>query len=122
MPFRFLGKNQDEESILREPLLNGSTSISRVESDKSKGEAAVTPFSKAGFFSLLPFSWMGPLIAEGNKKTLDLEGVPQLDTSNSVVGIFPAFRNKFQCDSGGSSGVTTLKLVKALISVSWAES
>ncbi|RVX14781.1 ABC transporter C family member 3 [Vitis vinifera] len=46
----------------------------------------------------------------------DLEGVPQLDTSNSVVGIFPAFRNKFQCDSGGSSGVTTLKLVKALIS------
>ena len=118
----FLGKNQDEESILREPLLNGSTSISRVESDKSKGEATVTPFSKAGFFSLLPFSWMGPLIAEGNKKTLDLEGVPQLDTSNSVVGIFPAFRNKFQCDSGGSSGVTTLKLVKALISVSWAES
>ncbi|RVW50167.1 ABC transporter C family member 3 [Vitis vinifera] len=87
----FLGKNQDEESILREPLLNGSTSISRVESDKSKGEATVTPFSKAGFFSLLPFSWMGPLIAE-------------------------AFRNKFQCDSGGSSGVTTLKLVKALIS------
>ena len=102
--------------------MNGSTSISRVESDKSKGEATVTPFSKAGFFSLLPFSWMGPLIAEGNKKTLDLEGVPQLDTSNSVVGIFPAFRNKFQCDSGGSSGVTTLKLVKALISVSWAES
>nr|CAN70764.1 hypothetical protein VITISV_025297 [Vitis vinifera] len=97
------GKNQDEESILREPLLNGSTSISRVESDKSKGEATVTPFSKAGFFSLLPFSWMGPLIAEGNKKTLDLEGVPQLDTSNSVVGIFPAFRNKFQCDSAGES-------------------
>ncbi|KAL6313814.1 hypothetical protein AAG906_010233 [Vitis piasezkii] len=117
----FLGKNQGEESILREPLLNGSTSISRVESDKSKGEAAVTPFSKAGFFSLLTFSWMGPLIAEGNKKTLDLEDVPQLDTSNSIVGVFPAFRNKLQCDSGGSSGVTTFKLVKALIFASWAE-
>ncbi|XP_034677988.1 ABC transporter C family member 3-like [Vitis riparia] len=117
----FLGKNQGEESILREPLLNGSTSISRVESDKSKGEAAVTPFSKAGFFSLLTFSWMGPLIAEGNKKTLDLEDVPQLDTSNSIVGVFPEFRNKLQCDSGGSSGVTTFKLVKALIFASWAE-
>ncbi|XP_034678524.1 ABC transporter C family member 3-like [Vitis riparia] len=117
----FLGKNQGEESILREPLLNGSTSISRVESNKSKGEATVTPFSKAGFFSLLTFSWIGPLIAEGNKKTLDLEDVPQLDTSNSVVGVFPAFSNKLQCDSGGSSGVTTLKLVKALIFACWAE-
>ncbi|RVW50095.1 ABC transporter C family member 3 [Vitis vinifera] len=117
----FLGKNQGEESILREPLLNGSTSISRVESNKSKGEATVTLFSKAGFFSLLTFSWIGPLIAEGNKKTLDLEDVPQLDTSNSVVGVFPAFSNKLQCDSGGSSGVTTLKLVKALIFACWAE-
>ncbi|RVX14874.1 ABC transporter C family member 3 [Vitis vinifera] len=117
----FLGKNQGEESILREPLLNGSTSISRVESNKSKGEATVTPFSKAGFFSLLTFSWIGPLIAEGNKKTLDLEDVPQLDTSNSVAGVFPAFSNKLQCDSGGSSGVTTLKLVKALIFACWAE-
>ncbi|CBI39701.3 unnamed protein product, partial [Vitis vinifera] len=74
----FLGKNQGEESILREPLLNGSTSI-------------------------------------------NLEDVPQLDTSNSVAGVFPAFSNKLQCDSGGSSGVTTLKLVKALIFACWAE-
>uniref|UniRef100_F6I529 ABC-type xenobiotic transporter n=1 Tax=Vitis vinifera TaxID=29760 RepID=F6I529_VITVI len=117
----FLGKNQGKESILREPLLNGGTSISIVESDESKGEETVTPFSKAGFFSLLTFSWIGPLIAEGNKKTLDLGDVPQLDTSNSVVAVFPAFRNKLQCDCGGSNGVTTLKLVKALIFAFWAE-
>ena len=117
----FLGKNQGEESILGEPLLNGGTSISIVESDESKGEETVTPFSKAGFFSLLTFSWIGPLIAEGNKKTLDLGDVPQLDTSNSVVAVFPAFRNKFQFDCGGSNGVTTLKLVKALIFAFWAE-
>ncbi|RVW50104.1 ABC transporter C family member 3 [Vitis vinifera] len=85
------------------------------------GGSNCDPFSKAGFFSLLTFSWIGPLIAEGNKKTLDLEDVPQLDTSNSVVGVFPAFSNKLQCDSGGSSGVTTLKLVKALIFACWAE-
>ncbi|RVW50105.1 ABC transporter C family member 3 [Vitis vinifera] len=58
----FLGKNQGEESILREPLLNGGTSISIVESDESKGEETVTPFQKL------------------------------LDTSNSVVAVFPAFR------------------------------
>ena len=115
----FSGKNQGEESILEEPLLNGSTS--RVESGKCKGEATVTPFSKAGFFSLLTFSWMGPLIAEGNKKTLDLEDVPQLNNSNSIVGVFPAFRNNLRCVSGGSGRVTTLQLVKALILASWRE-
>jgi hypothetical protein len=31
---------------------------------------------------------LGPLIALGNKKTLDLEDVPQLDPSDSVVGAF----------------------------------
>ena len=114
----FLGKNQAEESILTEPFLNGG--VSRVQ-PKSKREETVTPFSEAGFFSLLSFSWMGPLIAEGNKKALDLEDVPQLDTSNSIVGAFPAFRNKLHCDSVGSSGITTLKLAKALIFASWTE-
>ncbi|KAJ9672326.1 hypothetical protein PVL29_025801 [Vitis rotundifolia] len=115
-------KNQGEESILRESLLNGSASIStRVASNKSKGEETVTPFSNAGVFSLLTFSWMGPLIALGNKKTLDLEDVPQLDAVNSVVGGFPIFRSKLEGDGGGSSGVTTLKLVKAMIFSAWAE-
>ncbi|KAJ9672330.1 hypothetical protein PVL29_025803 [Vitis rotundifolia] len=116
------GKNQGEESILRESLLHGSASIStRVASNKSKGEETVTPFSNAGVFSLLTFSWMGPLIALGNKKTLDLEDVPQLDAVNSVVGGFPIFRSKLEGDGGGSSGVTTLKLVKAMIFTAWAE-
>ena len=116
------GKNQGEESFLREPLLNGSASIStRAESNKLKGEETVTPFSNAGVFSLLTFSWMGPLIALGNKKTLDLEDVPQLDSVNSVVGSFPIFRNKLEGDGGGNSGVIKLKLVKALIFSAWAE-
>ncbi|CBI26749.3 unnamed protein product, partial [Vitis vinifera] len=116
------GKNQGEESILRESLLHGSASIStRVASNKSKGEETVTPFSNAGVFSLLTFSWMGPLIALGNKKTLDLEDVPQLDAVNSVVGGFPIFRSKLEGDGGGGSGVTTLKLVKAMILSAWAE-
>ncbi|RVW50097.1 ABC transporter C family member 3 [Vitis vinifera] len=116
------GKNQGEESILRESLLHGSASIStRVASNKSKGKETVTPFSNAGVFSLLTFSWMGPLIALGNKKTLDLEDVPQLDAVNSVVGGFPIFRSKLEGDGGGGSGVTTLKLVKAMILSAWAE-
>ena len=57
---------------------------------------------------------MGPLIAVGNKKTLDLEDVPQLDTGDSVSGTFPTFRSKLESDCDTNSRVTTLKLVKAI--------
>ncbi|RVX14725.1 ABC transporter C family member 3 [Vitis vinifera] len=50
-------------------------------------------------------------------KNQDLGDVPQLDTSNSVVAVFPAFRNKLQCDCGGSNGVTTLKLLVECLSL-----
>ena len=75
----------------------------------------------AGIFSILTFSSMGPLIAVGNKKTLDLEDVPQLDTGGSVSGTFPTFRSKLESDCDTNSRVTTLKLVKALIFTTWKE-
>jgi len=51
----------------------------------------LTPFSTAAILGLLTFTWVGPLVAFGNKKTLDLEDVPKLDTGDSVVGAFPTF-------------------------------
>ncbi|KAJ7963667.1 ABC transporter C family member 3 [Quillaja saponaria] len=89
----FFVKNNCEDSLLQEPLLNGNSSVCDAsESNKIKGGETVTPYSNAGFFSILTFCWMSPLIASGNKKTIDLEDVPQL--ASSVVGIFPAFREK----------------------------
>ncbi|KAB1199134.1 ABC transporter C family member 3 [Morella rubra] len=64
---------------------------------------------------------MGPLIALGNKKTLDLEDVPQLAPGDSVVGAFPTFRNMLEAECGTLNRVTTLKLVKALFSSAWKE-
>nr|POF14565.1 isoform 2 of abc transporter c family member 3 [Quercus suber] len=58
---------------------------------------------------------MGPLIEIGNKKTLDLEDVPQLGPSDSVFGAFPTFKNKLEAECGTSNGLTTLKLAKSLI-------
>ncbi|OMO55730.1 hypothetical protein COLO4_35877 [Corchorus olitorius] len=115
----FLGRYEDEDTFLEEPLLNGDSGISNydVELTRKKGSDIVTPYSNAGIFSILTFSWMGPLIAAGNKKTLDLEDVPQLDSSDSVVGAFPKFRNRLE----GSTGVSTLKLVKALFLSAWKE-
>ncbi|KAJ7963673.1 ABC transporter C family member 3 [Quillaja saponaria] len=118
----FFVKNKGEGTLLQEPLLNGNSSVSDAsESNKIKGGETVTPYSNAGIFSILTFSWMGPLIATGNKKTIDLEDVPQLASSDSVVGTFPAFREKLESDGGTISTVTTFKLVKAMIFSAWKQ-
>ncbi|XP_045807083.1 ABC transporter C family member 3-like isoform X2 [Trifolium pratense] len=108
-------KNETEEegdTTLQEPLLNGN---------ETKGSDTVTPFSNATILSLLTFTWVGPLIAFGNKKTIDLEDVPQLDSGYSVVGAFPTFRDKVEADCGAINRLTTMKLVKSLIISGWKE-
>ena len=118
----FLRKNEGEDTLLEEPLFNGDSSASNeAESNKLKGSENVTPYSNAGFFSILIFSWMGLLIAIGNKKTLDLEDVLQLCPSDSVFRAFPTFKNKLEAECGTINGVTTLKLTKALIFLVWNE-
>ncbi|KAM5585065.1 hypothetical protein ABKV19_004453 [Rosa sericea] len=121
----FIGTKEGRDTLLEEPLLNGTTNSSignTAESSKSKGvETVKTPYSNAGFFSILTFSWMSPLIAVGNKKILNLEDVPGLDKGDSVVGSLPIFRNKLESECGTLSRVTTLHLVKALIVLSWRE-
>ncbi|EXC22157.1 ABC transporter C family member 3 [Morus notabilis] len=118
----FFGKVEDQETLLEEPLLNGNSGVgSDVVSNKPKGEETLTPYSNAGIFSILSFSWIGPLIALGNKKTLDLEDVPQLDVGDSVVGIFSTLKSKIDSDCGDVSRVTTLKLVKALFLSVWKD-
>uniref|UniRef100_A0A2N9EG28 ABC-type xenobiotic transporter n=1 Tax=Fagus sylvatica TaxID=28930 RepID=A0A2N9EG28_FAGSY len=118
----FFGKNEGNNSLLEEPLLNGdSSACNEAESSKSKGGENVTPYSNAGFFSNLTLSWLGPLIALGKKKTLDLEDVPQLAPGDSVVEAFPNFRNKLEEACSTVNKVTTLKLAKALIIFAWKE-
>lgn len=109
----FSEKNEGANVILLEPLLK--------DNKKTKGEETVTPYSNAGIFSILTFSWVGPLIDTGRKKTLDLEDVPQLASCDSIGEAYPAFRNKLESDCGTIKRLTTLKLVKSLIHLSWKE-
>ncbi|XP_065862557.1 ABC transporter C family member 3-like [Euphorbia lathyris] len=108
---------KSEVTHLQEPLLNGND----LESTKSRGGDFVTPYSNAGLFSRLTFSWMGSLIAVGNEKTLDLEDVPQLHSGDSVVGAFQVFTNKIETVNGTGSRITTIKLVKALFFSVWKD-
>ncbi|XVF03668.1 hypothetical protein REPUB_Repub05bG0013200 [Reevesia pubescens] len=118
----YFGRNEGQDTLLEEPLLNGDSSVSNgVELSKKKGGDTVTPYSNAGIFSVLTFSWIGPLIAAGNKKSLELEDVPQLDSDDSVGGAFPKFRNRLESADSEGTGVTTLKLIKALFFSAWKD-
>jgi len=74
----YCAKNESEESnrTLQEPLLNGDTHVGNgngndndLELEETKGSDTVTPFSNAGIWSVLTFTWVSQLIAFGNKKT-----------------------------------------------------
>ncbi|XP_028758450.1 ABC transporter C family member 3 isoform X2 [Neltuma alba] len=111
----FSASNEAKRVLLEEPLLSSDYRESNsYECYKN------TPYSKAGFFSIVTFSWMSTLIAVGYKKTLGLEDLPLLSSHDSVYGTFPTFRKNLEsvC-SDDLSRVTTIKLVKALIYSTW---
>ncbi|CAJ1963971.1 unnamed protein product [Sphenostylis stenocarpa] len=102
-------------SPLEEPLLNGDSRASNTsDPSKTKGNENLTRYSNAGFFTILTFSWISPLIALGNEKTLNHEDIPLLATDCSAYGLFQTFRNKLESECGSVRNVTTLKLAKVL--------
>ncbi|XP_019193984.1 PREDICTED: ABC transporter C family member 3-like [Ipomoea nil] len=116
----FFGRREDDDELLRQPLLNDSArNVAQVK--KNSGDETVTPYATANFFSRLTFSWMSPLISSGNKKTLDLEDIPQLAGFDSVRGTFPIFKDRLESSSEGSTKLTTFMLVKALVFTAWKD-
>ncbi|XP_068651757.1 ABC transporter C family member 3-like [Aristolochia californica] len=119
----FFGReNEEEATLLHEPLLNGDAK-GACESD---GKDNITPYANANFLSVLTFSWMGSLLKVGSRKALDLDDVPQLASADSVKGLFPIFKAKLEqeteCSNDHSSGtattnneVGTMKLAKTLL-------
>ncbi|KAJ6857855.1 hypothetical protein NC652_040388 [Populus alba x Populus x berolinensis] len=119
-------RHETQNSLLEQPFLNvdissDTSNTPALESNKSRGGDAVMTCANAGPFSVLTFNWMNSLIAFGNKKTLDLEDVPQLDSLDSVFRGFPAFRNKLESHNGAASRVTPFKLAKELFLSTWKE-
>ncbi|KAJ4794702.1 ABC subfamily C transporter [Rhynchospora pubera] len=121
----FMGKqrNEDGDSLLQEPLLNGScngtgTGTNTGASTVSKNTSL---FTNAGFFGVLTFSWIGPLLSLGHKKTLDLEDVPMVDDRDSINSVLPIFKAKLDSQVGVEGRVTALKLAKALVFTCWSQ-
>ncbi|XP_047318289.1 ABC transporter C family member 3-like [Impatiens glandulifera] len=113
----FWWKNQNDENSIEEPLLNGTKS----KEEEEEVIQIISPLLNANLLSVLTFSWVGSLIAVGNKKPLDLEDVPQLTTTDSVKGAFPTFKTRLESVSNSGNGmITTIMLIKALVSsISW---
>ncbi|KAL0370936.1 UNVERIFIED_CONTAM: ABC transporter C family member 3 [Sesamum angustifolium] len=118
----FLGRREEEDSNLDETLLNSTETNDDKGRNKSfKGEETVTPHASAGFFSVITFSWVSPLVSIGYKKILDLEDIPQLAGVDSVRDAFPLLDSKLVSDSEGSNRVTALMLAKGLLYITWKE-
>ncbi|XP_010914891.1 ABC transporter C family member 3 [Elaeis guineensis] len=127
-----VGKRTLEESpLLQEPLLSAA---SVNESPNTSCTGDVSLFANAGLLSILTFSWMGPLLSVGHKKTLDLKDVPQLADTDSVSGVFPIFKSKLESYTGGdgnssskegsgsgSGGITAARLAAAIVFSVWGQ-
>ncbi|PKA63427.1 ABC transporter C family member 3 [Apostasia shenzhenica] len=123
----FLGRRlEDGNTDAHECLLNGVNSNNGQLSEGESCIGNVSLFANANFFSIVTFSWMGPLLSIGHRKTLDLKDVPQLDDRDKVDGIFRVFqRNLESCCSNNSSTdsqsarITSYSLAKALVLSAW---
>uniref|UniRef100_A0A0D9Y3Y4 ABC transporter C family member 13 n=1 Tax=Oryza glumipatula TaxID=40148 RepID=A0A0D9Y3Y4_9ORYZ len=118
----FLGRREPGGSAIEEPLLNGGASATAAGENNSNNCAAdASMFTGAGFLSVLTFSWMGPLLAVGHRKTLDLDDVPGLDPGDRVAGLLPPFKTNLEALAGDGSGrkVTAFTLSKALVRTVW---
>ncbi|XP_058788028.1 ABC transporter C family member 3-like isoform X2 [Vicia villosa] len=109
------------KDTLEESLLKGEASVSNNNSDSKKAEEneILTSYSRAGFFSILTFSWMTPLIKLGNKKTLNHQDLPLLSANDTAYGSFSTFRKKLELECGNVRTVTTIKLAKVLFLSTW---
>ncbi|XP_042515871.1 ABC transporter C family member 3-like [Macadamia integrifolia] len=121
--FGLFGKgHKDEDFHFLETLLKNSPSQNNVDDEQgssSNGEN-ITPYANANLLSIVTFSWMGPLLTIGNKKTLDLQDVPQLANCDSANVVFAHFINKLE-SNGNDGHISTLKLGKALILSMWKD-
>ncbi|KAI3914071.1 hypothetical protein MKW92_040135 [Papaver armeniacum] len=115
-----MGKEEEDDvSLIREPLLNSSTTI------KGKEEEDSCPYSTANLYSILTFSWLNPLLDLGNKKTINLDDVPELSRKDAAIGIYDIFKQKLfhtkTTGGGGDDEISSPKLLKALFWLTWRE-
>ena len=95
-------KVKKKMSSIEEPLL-----------DHSPSWANPSPYTNVD----LTFSWIFPILALGHQKTLNLNDIPHLNSTNSVLTTFPTLRNNLR----SLHNVTNYPLAKTLFLSAWKE-
>ncbi|CAD6202278.1 unnamed protein product [Miscanthus lutarioriparius] len=105
----FLGRKEGEgrghASEKQEPLLNGAHEAADDDDENSSSASDASLFTGAVFLSVLTFSWMGPLLGVGHRKTLVLEDANLEALTRDV--------------RSSRKVVTAFKLTKALLRTLW---
>ncbi|CAN6360624.1 unnamed protein product [Urochloa humidicola] len=79
---------QVTENALYKPL------STETAADASDSESHVTPFAKAGFFSVMSFWWLNPLMKMGYEKPLEEKDLPILGATDRAYNQYMMFLEK----------------------------
>ncbi|KAI5053888.1 hypothetical protein GOP47_0031219, partial [Adiantum capillus-veneris] len=82
--------------IEQAPLLEGRS---------ASGRDKVTPYAEGGFFSILTFSWLSPLLSEGYRKPLHFDDIPLLahaDTAEEALRVLESSWSSIHFSSSAS--------------------
>lgn len=87
---------EDEEDDNVEIILNGADEINSRSGDIPSGQAKLSPFAICGkLWGTITFSWMKPLLELGNLRALVQSDLYELDSADSAIGVFAAFRQQW---------------------------
>ncbi|CAH1439035.1 unnamed protein product [Lactuca virosa] len=79
----------DNNNSLYTPL-NGNTNGTKVIHNEN-----LTPLAKAGFFNVMSFWWLNPLMRTGSQKTLEDKDMPKLRTEDRAKSCYSNFLDRF---------------------------
>lgn len=87
-----VAKDDAQDDALATPLLRTESDIAgNITSNEN-----VTPFAKAGLFSIMSFWWLNPLMKKGRGKILENEDIPHLRQADQARTLYLMFREQMQ--------------------------
>ncbi|OMO86758.1 hypothetical protein COLO4_20938 [Corchorus olitorius] len=104
------GIEVSRNSDLQEPLLL----------EEEAGCLKVTPYSDAGFFSLVTLSWLNPLLSIGAKRPLELKDIPLLAPKDRAKANYKVLNSKWE-KSKAENPSKQPSLAWALLKSFWKE-
>lgn len=91
MACTYKGFNYEEVNNIKDLYtpLNGNTNVIKVHYEEN-----LTPLATAGFFNVMSFWWLNPLMKTGSRKTLEDKDMPRLRIEDRAESCYSTFLNR----------------------------